>query len=90
MPFIDKYGVCGILRALSCVLVDFGRPPVTLRETDWAQHVRDMTKDTTSEAFRMAGIVALADAERMLAVLKAAVRTYWVFARPHSGAPSMC
>ena len=69
MPFINKYGVAGILRALSCVLVDFGRPPVTLRDTDWAQHVRDMTEDTTSVAFRMAGVVALADAERMLAVL---------------------
>ena len=79
LPLIGKYSIAGILRALSCVLVDFGRPPLTLLEGDWRQYVRDMTKDTTAVAFRTAGVVALADAERMTAVLKAAMRKYWGF-----------
>ena len=79
LPHICKYGIAGILRCLSAVLVDTGRPALILLEAHWAKHVRDMTPDTTSVAFRMAGVVALADAERMVAVLKASIHKYWGF-----------
>ena len=79
LPHIGKYGIAGILRSLSAVLVDTGRPALTLSDADWAKHVRDMTEDTTAAAFRLAGVVALADAERMVAVLKASIRKYWGF-----------
>lgn len=79
LPLVSNYGIAGILRALSCVLVDIGRPPLALTEADWRRHIRDMTLDTTAVAFRSAGIIALADAERMIESLKASMRRYWGF-----------
>ena len=79
MPGISVYGVVGLLRALSCVRVDMGLPALSLRESDWILYVRDMTPDTTKVSFQMAGVVALADAERMVAVIKAVVRAYFGF-----------
>ncbi len=79
MPGISVYGVVGLLRALSCVRVDMGLPALSLRESDWILYVRDMTADTTKVSFQMAGVVALADAERMVAVIKAVARAYFGF-----------
>ena len=78
LPDIGTYGVSGLLRAFSVVLVDMGRPTLALSEADWVKHLRDMTSDTTAVAFRAVDVRALADAEGMVAVLKAACSRYWV------------
>ena len=90
MPGISVYGAVSLLRALSCVRVDIGLPRLSLRETDWNSYVRDMTPDTTSVSFRMAGVVALADAERMVAVIKAVVRAHFGSRKAAEWVRSMC
>ena len=52
--------------------------------------MRDMTLDTSSVSFRMAGVVALADAERMVTVIKAAVRAYFGFRKAAEWGCAQC
>ena len=81
LPKVATYGVCGWLRALCAVLADMGRPPLSITEADWVRHLRDMTLDTTAEAFREVQVRALADAQVMVAVIKVACSKFMGFRR---------
>ena len=70
LPRVATYGIAGLLRALCAVLADMGRPALSIDEADWIKHIRDMTSDTTAVAFRNVQVLAFADAEVMVAVIK--------------------
>ena len=79
LPGVGTYSVAGILRALCAVQASVGLPTLVLTEADWVKHLRDMTDDTTKVAFQQVGVRALADAEAMVAVIRAVCSKYWGF-----------
>ena len=79
LPRVGTYGAIGILRALCAVQASVGLPTLALAEQDWAKHLRDMTRETTAQAFQAVGVRALVDAEVMVSVIKAVITRYWGF-----------